>query len=394
MDLLNKFNIMKKIYSVIIIAIIAFSCADDTNLLDQIATRGGFVEFVNAPDTRFNVLRLDEAGINAELIDPNNNVLNYSLSAIYEGDTITNIYEASSFPTTMDLSLTDIIEPIGLTLDDITVNTEIKLFAIITTPTGVYSGLSPEFINDNSENIGGQTVNRLKEPNMNDAVEIDILFFQPPPKALRMTSFEEPPALATLSNRYTKPGPPDVSEPLPNYPGSPVLNYVSQGSSVDDELGFSSEFISTGSGGFEVEFFGVTDNFLHFDFYKDGDQAFMVRNLDGLFKMTFETVNVPESEPQTGVQLSVFFRDSGWENADSFHAYANVVSSNGSTNQVDITSLIRGDDIDAVAGEWITYDTGFLEGIQSYEVIVEAESSYFQENVYWDLLVIYVPDEE
>jgi hypothetical protein len=394
MDLLNKFNIMKKIYSVIIIAIIAFSCADDTNLLDQIATRGGYVEFVEVPDTRFNVLKLEEAGINAELNDPNNNILNYSLSAIYEGDTISNIFETSSFPTTIDLPLTDIIEPFGLTLADITVNTEIKLFAIITTPTGVYSGLSPEFVNNNSENIGGQTVNRLKEPNMNNAVEIDIIFFQPPPKALRMTSFEEPAALATLDNRYTKPGAADVSEPLPNYPGGPILNYVSQGSSVDDELGFTSEFISTGNGGFTYEHIGVNDNLAHFDFHKDGNQSFKIEDVDGIFKMTFETVNVPENEPQTGVQLSVFFRDSGWESADSFHAYANVVSSNGSTSQVDIAPLIRGNDIDAVAGEWLTYDTGFLGGIQSYEVIIEAESSNFQEDLYWDLLVIYVPDEE
>ena len=392
MDSFNKPYVMKNLFYIFCFLII-LSCAEDDNLIDQIAVRGGFAEFIETPDTRINILRLDEVNINATIIDPNNNIENYTLVAVHQSDTINNFFEASSFPTELNLTIDDIITPFGMTKDDININTEFKFYAIIVTPTGVFSGLSPNFV-ENNVNIGGQTVNRLKETNMNDAVEFEVIFFQPPPKAIRQTSFEEPPALATLDNRYQKPGPPDLSEPLPNNPGGPILNYVSQGTSPEDELGFTSEFINNGVGdGFVEEHIGVNDNLAHFDFHKDGTQSFKIEDVDGIFKMTFETVPVPDDIQQSGVQISVFFRDSGWEFADSFHAYANVVTSNGSSSTIDIAPLIRGDDIDEVAGEWITFDTGFIPGITSYEVIIEAESSNFQEDLYWDLLVIYQPDE-
>jgi hypothetical protein len=384
---------MKKIYYIICLLLI-ISCADDTSIFDQIAIRGGFVEFEEVPDTRFNVLRLDEAGINAVLIDPNNNIISYSLESIHEGDTINNIFEASSFPTSINLSLDDLITPFGLAREDIMVDTEFKFVATIVTPTGVYSGLTPNFINDNSVNAGGQTVNRLKELKMNNAVEFYVTFFQPPPKPIRQTSFEEPPALASLDNRYTKPGAPDESEPLPNNPGEPILNYTSQGSGVDDELGFTSEFISEDNGGFIYEEMGVTDKTTHFDFYPDGSQGFKIEDTDGRFKLTFETVAVPEGINQSGVQIRAFIREASWEPSDFHHIYANVITANGTTTQIDVAPFISGDEMEEVDGDWLTFDTGFLTGITSYQVVIESSSGNYNEDIYWDLLVIYQPDED
>jgi hypothetical protein len=50
--------------------------------------------------------------------------------------------------------------------------------------------------------------------------------------------------------------------------------------------------------------------------------------------------------------------------------------------------------MEEVDGDWLTFDTGFLTGITSYQVVIESSSGNYNEDIYWDLLVIYQPDED
>jgi hypothetical protein len=370
--------------------ILIVSCAEDNNLLRDIAQRGGYILFEETPNTRINILEIDTAEFSENIIDPNNNATSYSLTAYYNADVFENVFVANSFPTDLKLSITDLATQLGISTNDITADTTISMVATVVSSTGTYSGFTPDYVNNNSENAGGQTVNRLKLAGLNAAMEFDITFFVPPPLALRKTSFEEPVGAAS-GDFYFKTGLPNASGILQNNPGEPIMNYVAVGTGIDNELGFTSEFISTGDSGFESAELGVTTKLLEFDFYPDGTQGFKIEDIDGLFRMTFDTVIVPAENPKSGAQIQVFFRSTSWENGDYLHIFANVEGPGGSS-LVDIVPIISGDDIEAIDGQWLIYDTGFLDGITSYEVIIETEVDFGGEDIYWDNLLIYIPE--
>jgi hypothetical protein len=71
-----------------------------------------------------------------------------------------------------------------------------------------------------------------------------------------------------------------------------------------------------------------------------------------------------------------------------------VITANGTTTQIDVAPFISGDEMEEVDGDWLTFDTGFLTGITSYQVVIESSSGNYNEDIYWDLLVIYQPDED
>ena len=161
-------------YLICLILITSFSCEDDNNLLEDIAIRGGFIQFVEVPDTEFALSELNTATVSASLIDPNNNATRYSLTLSYDGTEIDDFVVIESFPAELTIRVSDVITALGITDTNVNADTEFNFVATVVTSTGTYVGTTPSFVD--GVNTGGDTASRLRSPTVRDAVEFDITF--------------------------------------------------------------------------------------------------------------------------------------------------------------------------------------------------------------------------
>ena len=80
---------------------------------------------------------------------------------------------------------------------------------------------------------------------------------------------------------------------------------------------------------------------------------------------------------------------SRWETTDAIRAYFEIVR-RGST-EVETMDLVRlaGAEIGAISGKWNDFDSGYLEDIESYKLIVEVRLDSSTEFVYLDRMLVY-----
>lgn len=384
---------MKNSIKTILCFLLLIGCTDKDNLLEDIVVRGGYVNFEKQPTLDLNILNIDTATISERLLDYNNNVSKYSLTLIYDDIVVNDFVVLTTFPSVLELTISDFTNALGITEDDIALDTKFDLVATITTPTGVYSGLSPDY-NSTNVNEGGDTTDRLKSAGLLDAVEFTVSFFQPPAKTIRKTSFEEV-AVSAGTDKYDKPGSTTLSEDLTNYDYPPFVDYTALGTSSTDELGFDSEYIflpdiATTFIGFALERIGVYDVTDVNGGYSDGEQGFLVEDSDGTIKITFDTVEVPEGQTKSGVSFDAFFRSTSWETYDGIYAYVNITTDTGSS--VEVFADVFNTDVDAIEGRWVTFNTGYLSNVKSYELVIEITSSDDTEDIYIDNVIIYEPE--
>jgi len=383
---------MKRKICLIIGLLIFMGCSEENNTLEDITFRGGYVVFSEAPNVSFNILKLDTEVFTATLQDPNKNATSYTLNAVYEDGEATaeNLLEVNSFPYTLELNIGEVLEALGISEDDIELTDRITFVATVATPTGVFNGMSPDY-DFNYINQGGDTTTRLKEVEHKNAMEFTLGFFQPLGKKIRGTSFEEP-LVGGEEDVYDRNGANDETLDLINGNAPPYVDYVAKGTGSDDELGFNTEYvainnISTSSLGFSAERIGVMSLFEDYEAYPDGVQGFHSEDADGALRITFDTVEVPEGQNNSGVSFEVFFGDSSWEELDGIHAYANVTTDNGD----EVLELINiyDDDIEAVAGQWMEVNSGYQKGIQSYQLVIQIQSGATPESFDLDNILVY-----
>lgn len=389
---------MKKIIKTIICLIIIISCSDNNNLLDDIAVRGGYIQFKKVPNLSLNILETDTNGISEELVDPNNNATSYSLALYYNGMEVQNFKTLNSFPNNLQISVTEIVNALGITLEDITLGSKFTFVATIVTPTGTYSGFTPNY-DSNNVNQGGDSTVRLKAAGLRDAIEFDIEFFLPPAKKVRGTSFEEV-AIGSTSDTYDRNGSNNATGDLINGANPPYVDFTAAGTGADNEIGFNTEYfavpnISSSSLGFSRERIGVYSLFEDYTEYPDGMKGYHIEDADGGIRITFDTVEIPADKNQSGVSFDVYLNDTSWESRDGLYAYANVVDRSGNSQKIDIVRIFD-NDVEAVAGSWRTYvingsGTGFLRDIQSYQLVIEAQSGATSESFDIDNVLVYVP---
>lgn len=394
MDSLNnqKTSIMKRYISIqlILALLLAIGCSKDNNTFDDITVRGGFVSFEETPELSYSVLSLDSDAISATLIDSNGNAISYSLSATYGDITAEDIVTVTEFPYDLELPIATVLEALGLTEEDIELGSTMSFIGTVTSPEGTFSGASPDY-NDNNENEGGDTTDRAKLYFPNQAMDFSISFFQPAGKKIRGTSFEEVP-IGAEDDTYDRNGSNDETLDLINGLLPPYVDYSALGSGVDDELGFDSEYlaitdISTSSLGFSEERIGVYSLLEDYEAYPDGVQGFHSEDADGAIRITFDTVEVPEGQENSGVSFQVFFGDTGWEELDGLHAYANITTDSG-TDVLELASIYS-DDVEAVAGQWYEINSGYLKGIRSYQLVIQIQSGATAESFDIDNVIIY-----
>ena len=166
--------------------------------------------------------------------------------------------------------------------------------------------------------------------------------------------------------------------------------HIANGTGVDDEIGFKSEFIAhPDENGFFEELLGVTSDASIPGSFIDGLQGYEINDVDGIFKLTFDTVQVPADVQMSGVLIGVFFSEVRWETTDAIRAYFEIVR-RGST-EVETKDLVRlaGAEIGAISGKWNDFDSGYYEDIESYKLIVEVRLDSSSEFVYLDRMLVY-----
>ncbi len=369
-------------------------CSPQKDSLLEIADYGGFVSFEEMPETSFNILKLDTEILEGTLYDPNENAANYRLKAKV-GNNEAIVLEANSFPQEIQLNVGEILDALGLDQERLDLGTNIALIGEVTTEDGtVYTGLAPDYNNDNV-NEGGDTTDRAKDYFPAQAMEFYINFFQPPGLKIRGTSFEEVP-ISDNEQTYEKPGEPNEDEDLVNGVQPPFVNYDAQGDSGDDEIGFTSKFfsvpdISSSSLGFSAERIGVYSLMEDYGAYPEGNKGFHMEDVDGMIQITFDTVEVPDDVNKSGISFEVYFGNTSWESKDGMYAYVNITTDSGS-EMIEMVNLFD-DDVEAIAGQWYKFDTGFLTNVRSYQLVIEGYDGATSESIDIDNVVIYEPEE-
>jgi hypothetical protein len=380
---------MKNIYKYLVCFILIIGCEDENNLLEDIAVRGGFIQFDETPELEFNILELDTATVFEPLIDNNNNAIRYSLTLQHDGVVVNDFIVLTSFPTNLEITISSIITALSLTNDDVTSNTVFTFIATIESLTGEFYGLTPNYVN--GENIGGDTASRLRSTNVFDAVVFDVTFFTPPGKTIKATSFEEV-AVGATDATYTRNGSANSAGDLINGANPPFVDFTSTG----NEIGFNSEFlpvpsISGSSLGFYSERIGVTSALEDVEPFPDGTQAFHIEDPDGAIRITFDTVDIPAGQENSGVSFQYFLRITSWETLDGIKAYVNITTDSGSSVVQMLDAL--DDNAEDVEGVWNTANTGFLKGVRSYQLVIDMQSGHDTEDIYIDNVIVFEPEE-
>ena len=183
------------------------------------------------------------------------------------------------------------------------------------------------------------------------------------------TSFEQ----ASTGSQYTDTGDASEDHALVNNPGQADVNFTA----ANGEMGFTSYFYTTGSGGLSNDFTGVSSYTGTVGAFTDGAQGFQMTDVDGLMELTFDEVDVSDG----GVTLSIdaFIQSTGWEVADLVRIW--IVADGGEVDLLNTT----GQDIDnlGIEDQWITY-TLDLDGYDSAELHVSLASNSGSETLYID----------
>lgn len=375
--------------------ILCISCSqENNNLFDDFTLNGGFIEFEGkTPNTSFSFLEIPEEFINDEILDPNNNAISYALTLIHGEVEIEEFITINSFPNTLTITKQAVLEALGITENDLSPDTEFQFVANVTTPLGTFSGLNSDFNTETNTQEGGSIGSNSLQTTDNSAMNFDVSFFLPTPKKLRGTSFEEPYASDDPGADYTRPESQEDSdgELLNNLEERHVM-HTALGTGEDDEIGFRSFFFSTGKGGFTNEEIGVTKKTEEVGSYIDGIQGFELEDIDGLHRLLFDTVEVnPATNPQTGVRIQVFFSSTDWEEDDTIHIYVEV-EKEGNMETMDLLN-INGGQIEELKDAWYIVDSGFLNDITSYQLIIDSETDSGNEEIYFDEMLIYTAED-
>lgn len=160
---------MKKIFSILVLTLLMTSCSnDDTQFFENIALRGGFIQFAELPTLSFSAANAATAVLIENLVDPNNNATRYELYLEGEDASMVDpIVSISSFPAELRIPISTLAARQNISVGSITTSTRFNLIAIVVTPTGTFSGRLPQVSTTRTNNVnvttvtGGNTNTRL-----------------------------------------------------------------------------------------------------------------------------------------------------------------------------------------------------------------------------------------
>ena len=415
---------MKKSTYILLIPLLFHThCGDvEDDFFDISGTqRAPFITFDQIPDYNMDIFDPQTAAFEAILNDTGNATQQFSIHLHHTNDeneeiSVENFIVIDQFPHELNIRLVDVADALELDLSGIEANT---IFDFTSTATGkdgtVYSGNVWDYEEDNLvyEENEDEEIIRIHDPgtamqggNLDSPIEegdgfksamsFRLVTIIPPPPIYRFTSFESVPVPAT-NDEYCRNGETDETGDLVNNEGEPHVDHVATGTGPDDEIGFDSEFINNGDSGFTCEQLGVLGANVddsNQNGWSDGEQGYYAEDVDGILKITFDRVEIPAEHPQTGIRIDAFLRDTSYEDDDYLHIYVEVEKTDGSEETID---LVNADDVmmkalsEAVL--WHTFDSGLMNGVSAYTLVVEYSCNSGSERLYLDYLLVYLPRE-
>lgn len=180
---------------------------------------------------------------------------------------------------------------------------------------------------------------------------------------------------------------PSVAHVLANNPNEPILNFRGQ----DNNLGYTAFYVpyddpSTGlSDGDHV---GVTDDTAIIGAWSEGNQGYILSDIDGNFILNFSEVLLNQWA-ETTVSCSLFIREStyegdGTQNASNSDRIAIYVIDPSDGSKIDLIDT-AGNDIDDldIEGRWLRL-TAQISGFNRAQLVVEARNNASNEAFYID----------
>jgi len=377
---------MKKIY-VLAFLILGMSCDKTSDLLEENFERGGMIQWETIPEVfRLDLSETDSEGFAHTVEDPNNNIISYDLQMTYDDVVVENFLTLTNFPTTLSITVDDVLAALSISLDELDASQSLSFLATITTTDGVFSAATPDWDFDTNTNNGGQSGNLFYEnPAYNQAISFSISFYIPPPEKIRGTSFEEP---FPAAGNYVRTGGALDEGYLENTDAVNIM-YQSVGTSVDDEVGFTAEFIDNGTGdGFSSEAMGVTSDLSYVGFYSEGSQGYALVDVDGLIKLEFDRVAIPDDLLSAGVQIQYFLPSVTYESSDRLNVYA-LVEKDDNTSETRELFNMDGTSLNGLRESWKIIDSGLLSGVKAYTLFIEYTANGSSERVFFDQMLIY-----
>ena len=391
---------MKKIY-ILALFVLGLACSESTDVLEENFTRGGLVVWETVPSSfTLNFAEIETTEFSHVVEDPNNNIISYDLRLIYDGIVVDKFITLTTFPTTLTITAANLLQVLNLTPEEVDLSIPFDFLATITTTGGVFDGAPVDFDSATNTNNGGNSATELFDnPAFNQAILFSLNFLIPPPPNIGGTFFEEPFGSA---GDYERDDPVAEGE-LFNNPGQPAVQHTALGPIGENEIGFRTFFsnpnMSVESPGFDDENIGVTtDASLVGGFFDGGSQAYRLEDTDGVLTILFDRVEIDSSvHPQTGVRIQFYPGETAWEPEDFLRITAEVERGD-ITETVVLIDVIGdddpdGNDIDSIyMGQWNIATTELFDGVTAYTLQIEAQTGANAEFIYFDEMLIYLPE--
>lgn len=147
------------------------------------------------------------------------------------------------------------------------------------------------------------------------------------------------------------------------------------------ELAFDAVWVNTrdDEGLADGDFVGVTDFTGTVGSFTDGAQGYEIQDADGLYRLTFEEINLAAVGAVT-LSLDAFLQETGWETDDLFSI--KVVTDQGVETLIDTAGL----DIDdlGIEGAWTDYSITLGADVNTAQLVVELDSNSGSESLFLD----------
>ncbi len=203
-------------------------------------------------------------------------------------------------------------------------------------------------------------------------------------QGLFIANFEQQQTYTSLYHDLDDPNHP---HPLLNNNQEPILNVVG----VNNNLGFSAYYLpydDPGTGLSDGDEVGVTNDTTTVGAFYEGNQGYVLSDIDGNYILTFSEVSLNPSG-QNMVSCSLFIKESTYEgdgtqniaNSDRIAIYVINPTDGSKIDLIDTT----GSDIDDlnIEGQWLTFSAEIPEFEQA-QLVVEARNNASNEAFYID----------
>lgn len=154
------------------------TCTSPDNIFEDLSYKGGYLQFEEVPQSKFDFNDIENLKITATVLDRNNNAQTYALTLYFRDLEINNFIKLTEFPGSFTITAQSLSDAIGIPISEFQDDDVFKFIATVVSETGTYVGKRPTF-NPDTGTLIGNTTPRLFRSGQKDAMAFEISFFTP-----------------------------------------------------------------------------------------------------------------------------------------------------------------------------------------------------------------------